>query len=211
MAADATAPEDVPRESAGCVLGIGLALVGLLGALGFLASLVFLDGSVDGAARVEEWYPDGAPFGFELDDARIEPFGRTVVVKLGRPAGALPRGQDDPEELVLLEFDTSQAVDDLFTANGDDERGDAWTTRAWSDDPSFAFHVVRDGGDVVWDGWKARYLVVRAMREGGGWRESARVDVSRPGRHRVLLAQWPVGTLAREDVVRELLRPLALD
>jgi hypothetical protein len=187
-----------PREHTGGVIGV---TVGLFVLVGIALSLFRPQGgTIDGAARVAELFGGGAPpFGLELQEAAELPSG-DVLVRLARSAEGA-----GPEELVAVAYRSPSDVVRLFDPGGDAEaasrRLDEWTR-----DPSFAWHTMRRRAEIAWGEWRADYQVERAFEEGGVWRESARVNLSRPKRPLVLFAQWPAGTEVVEAELKELLR-----
>ncbi len=216
----------VQRDHTGGVLGIALGLGVLISSLAFLFQMGLFrlgQGRIDGAARVAELFRDGrTPFDLELAEAVRLPGGE-VLVRLERPdAGASPGTElVEPREVVLVEYRSPTAAAALFRRPESDvprwrRRGNKESREAsakllrWEEDPSFAWHTTIERDESQWSRWRADLVVERSFREGGGWRDSARVNLAQPGRALVLFAHWPDETPVDRDVLGRLLRSIAM-
>lgn len=194
------------RETTGGVLGVSF---GLLLAFGLILALVFArGGAVDGAERARELFGDQPPpFGLMVTRAARLPTGETVlslVAPDGRAGG--------PAEVAFLEYPSAAAVEALFGERGrgrgrggDDEHGEGPGRKLieWEEDPSFAWHTTLEQDEITWGEWRSKYARLRHFHEGGGWHETARVDLNQPGRHLALFVTWDDGEVVkREELVR---------
>ena len=197
------------REHTGGVLGVTFGLVLLLGLLAMLA-LRFVGGAVDGPAKIAEFFGEKpVPFELELSDAVRLPTG-DVLVRLERRAGA-SASSAEPCEVILIEYRSPAAVAPLFHVAPEESEGGASARKLeWDKEHAFAWHHTLKKEEIAWGAWSSSLLVERAFREGGGWQDSARVDLSREGRALVLFAQWPDETPVDESKLKELLGALAL-
>lgn len=187
-----------PREHTGGVIGVTLGLFVLVGIA--LALFRPQGGTIDGDERVAELFGGRTPpFGLALEAAAELPSG-DVLVKLARAGEG-----SGPEELVAVEYRSPASVVRLFERGGDAEAASRRLDE-WLRDPSFTWHTTRRRAEIAWAGWRADYHVERAFEEGGEWRESARVNLSRPSRPLVLFVQWPARTEVVEAELKELLR-----
>jgi len=136
-----------------------------------------------------------------------------------KPRGALV----EPREVVLLEYRGMAAAAALFHSPAGDgsrggrrraeeeaSRGASARLIEWEKDPSFAWHTTIERDEVQWNRWRAEMLVERSFREGGGWRDSARVNLSQPGRPLVLFAQWPDETPVDRGALERLVRSIRM-
>lgn len=214
------APE---RESVLGVLGVGAGVLGILALLAFLA--LPRGGAVDGEERLADVFAGGIPFGLELVEAVRAPSGETIV-RLARgadgggaagegaapevaPDGSAPGEPRPPVEVALVEYPSADRLRELFAPEVDVRELDE-DRRRWEDDASRTFDAAVRRDRITWSRWSAELLVVRSFDEGGDWHESARVDLSQPGRGLALLARWPPGTVVSEEALRELLRAVRL-
>jgi hypothetical protein len=211
------APVAEQREHPGCVVGIAFGLLvtfGTLAVLCVIAALRFFGGELDGEERAADWFEGGvAPLGFEVVDAERLPLGETLV-HLARPGVEPAAGE--PDELVLMDLPDYDRVEQHFEekqqrrgGRSEDEGKDDRLAR-WEEEPDFAWFTARVTGDIDWGGWRARYKIVRSFHEGGGWRESARVDLSVKDHARLLFVQWPVGVEGTDAALRQVLRDVRM-
>ena len=221
----------------GIALGLGV-LAGTLALLLQLGLFQLGGGRIDGAARVAELFRDGrTPFDLELAEAVRLPGGE-VLVRLERPGAEPSSGAElasgsaapgdgtsaKPREVVLVEYSSPAAAAALFRRPEGVERSprrrrakerernreaSAQLLR-WEEDPSFAWHTTIERDEIQWSRWRADLVVERSFREGGGWRDSARVNLAQPGRALVLFAHWPDETPVDRDVLGRLLRSIQM-
>ena len=68
-----------------------------------------------------------------------------------------------------------------------------WWTRAasqWGASPSFGWEAILERDEIQWGSWRSKFVRVRHFKEGGGWNESARVDLSQSNRPLALMVRW---------------------
>lgn len=180
----------------------------LLGTLAWIAQ-GFLSPAVDGAALQREYFGEHPPpYGLTLESAGRLPGGEALVRFTRAGAGG------GPDELVFLSYPDHAAVETLFRpaeemAEGM-EGGPGERLKQWEKDPSFAWHFTMKRDVISWGTWSSKLWIERAFAQGGGWREEARVDISAPGKARVLFAHWPTGVAIEERALTELLATLQL-
>ena len=247
------------RESAGCVIGMGLGLGTIAASLAIVVGLLVFGGAVPAEwlalmtggeglvveEKVASIFSDGvAPFGLELTSATSFPTGE-IVIRLERPSedepvpsdtpaspdtGETPdsnetpdsgdvaesNGPNDPDEIVLIQFRTSDAAAALFEREvdpgagfgarrkgGDAVREASARLLAWERDPSFQWHTTIESDEIEWSRWRADYRIERSFREGGEFRDSIRFNLSQRTRNLVLFALWPVDVVAsKADALR---------
>ncbi len=202
------APHEPRREHAGGVLGVAFGLVLLLVCLGTLIARLF-GGAVDGQARVAELFgAEPPPFGLVLADARRLSTG-DLIVRLARPEDA---GADAsvPEEVIFIQYRSAAAVAPLFHPTPELEGSASGRKLEWEKKKDFAWHFTFKKDEIAWGPWRSTLLVERSFSKGGGWRDEARVDLSRKDRPLVLFAHWPVEKAADEVRLKELLGALAV-
>jgi hypothetical protein len=197
------------RERTGCVLGTSFGLLALLGLIAFLVK-GFLGGPVDGQARLDQLFgQQPPPFGLRLADARRLPTG-DVFLRLASPEGSAP-ASGEPIEVVFIEYRSAAAVPPLFRVIEQEEPGGAsQRLLEWEQDKSFDWSATIKKDDLVWGAWRTKFLIERSFEKGGGWQDSARVDLSQPGRALVLFALWPREVPAEEPKLIELASAVVL-
>jgi hypothetical protein len=171
-----SSPESVWRT-----LGVthGLLLAGGL----FLWLTVIRGGSIDGEERLRELFGENnPPFGLIVAEAAKLPTG-DVLLQLRGPSEV---GAEGPEEVVLIEYASRAAVSNLFV--GEEEASE--TMQTWSKDPSFGWKAILERDEIQWGVWRTDFARVRHFAKGGGWIESARVDLTQPARNLALIARW---------------------
>jgi hypothetical protein len=192
------------RARPGGVLGVAvglLALVGLAAGLGMQA----LGGS---GAPPEELLagvlPAPRPWGLELVGSAALPSGDRVL-RLAPADGAQVR------EVVLTLAASRGAVEALFQPVGEWGDDDPSETLAkWRRDPSSEHVLELERGEVGWRGWEAPFVRKRALHAGGGWSDATAVNLSTHGRDLVLVVLWEPETEGPEELLRELLRAVAI-
>jgi hypothetical protein len=190
------------------VKSTGLLLV--LGAAAWILLRVFA-APVDGAAKQREYFGAGAlPFGLELAGATRLATGDTLV-RFRRAEGT--RG---PLEVVFVQYRSAAAVEGLFRPTVVEGGGPPGSPgglgarlKEWEREHAFAWHATMKRAEIAWGSWSSKLLVERAFQQGGGWREEARVDLSRPERPLVLFAHWPDDEPVDEGLLQELLEATA--
>jgi len=197
------------------VAGVGF-LVVLFGVM-FLGQGLPLDVEAELAAIFQGGTP---PFGLVPLEATKFPT-QEVVVRLGLPAeGAGERGPLHPEEIVLVRFRDAQSAKSTFEGGGvsfGPPREEGAATReasaklmAWKKEGDFAWHTTVRSDEIAWSRWTTRYRIERSFREDRTWRDSVRVDLTRPEHPLLLFAQYPPGVAAGEEAVALLVRQVAL-
>lgn len=208
------------------VLGAGVGLLVIAGLTLFVGSVRGKE--LDGPARLATLFREGhVPPDTRLAAALLLPSGEKVVRLEREPAAEASSeeggdgGSASWDELVLVEYPSMASVGRLFPRpqgdEGDeDDQGPSPATEAsrkavrWKKDPSFAFHAEVHDGRIAWDRWEAEVRVERAYFEGGGWKESARVNLGQQGRALVLFVTWPEKCSWSEAQLEELLRRIAM-
>lgn len=175
------ARHELSPESAGRTLGVSF---GLLVAGGLLLGLIVTrGGSIDGEERLRELFgEDNPPFGLIVAEAAKLPTG-DVLLQLRGPG---EEGAEGPEEVILIEYASRAAVSNLFV--GEEKASE--TMQAWSQDPSFEWKAILERDEIQWGVWRTDFARVRHFAKGGGWTESARVDLTQPARNLALIARW---------------------
>ena len=174
---------DAPRrETGGGVLGVGF---GLLVALLLLLGLLMPSGGpLDGEEVVQELFGDEPlPFGLALRHAAVLPTGDQVL-QLELPDAEA--GAGGPRQVVLIRYRSMKSIARLF--QGDDDPGE--TLVKWEKDPTWSWEAILERDEIRWGPWRSKFARVRHFEEGGGGRESARVDLSQTDRPLVLMAMW---------------------
>lgn len=93
---------------------------------------------------------------------------------------------------------------------GGGERADRSRFEQWESSPDFAFRDRVESGNLEWGAWTAGFHRERGYRKGGGWRDTVRVNLSRPDLACVLAATWPVGVDGSKESLVRLLDELTL-
>ena len=188
-----SAPEPAPpggdaprRETSGGVLGVGLGL--LVGFLLLLGLLMPSGGALDGEEVVQELFgKEPLPFGLALGHAAVLPTGDQLLqlelpdVEVG---GAALDGV--PRQVVLIRYRSMKSLARLFREDKDSGE----TLVKWEQDPTWSWETILERDEIRWGPWRSKFARVRHFEEGGGWRESARVDLSQTDRPLVLMAMW---------------------
>ncbi len=198
------------RENVGGVLGVSIGLLLLVGLVLMLVAPLFV-APVDGQARLVELFGDRPPpFGLQLSEATRLVSGEELL-RLTRPEGT-PPGPGEPAELAFLRYRSPAAVAPLFRLAPEQAGGEAsMRKQEWEKKKDFSWHTTLKKDEITWGRWRSILLIERAFREGGEWQDSARVDLSQPGRALVLFAQWPAGEAVDEARLREVLRAIAME
>lgn len=195
------------RESTAGVLLVGAGLLVLAGLVAWLALGARGAAPFDGEELLAELLPGERPLGLTLVEGGALPSGDKLL-HLSPAPGARADGEPVPAEVVLALYASPGEVERLFAGGGEQKPSDELVR--WEKDPSFAWHAERERGEVSFGGWRARFVRERAFREGGGWSEATRVDLSTPGRPFVCFVLWPDETESSPPVLRELLAGVAL-
>jgi hypothetical protein len=189
-----------------------------------------------GAVRAEWFEPAELPFGLELAEAHRLARGDRVL-RLERrdaepepPRAEPPKPEEappgpgegggmrmfdwskvpvgspgtPPREVAILELPLADAAKDLASnfKGGQDLAGD------WKSIPPSGGRRILERGKVAWGAFDAEYLIERELEAGGTFRDVLRVNLSREGDPRVLLARWTRGSPASVGPVRALLAAL---
>jgi hypothetical protein len=218
-------------ERIGVVLAIAAAIV-LLGAAAW--TLARQDAvELDAAALRAEWFaPAGLPFGFEPVEAHRLARGDRVLrleredagpepprIELPEPEpeseprkpapfdwSKVPIGEAGapPREVAILEPPLADAADDLAShfRGGQDLAGD------WKSIPPEGGKRILERGELRWGAFDAAFVIERELERGGTFRDVLKVNLSRAGEPRVLLARWTRGLPASVARVEELLAAL---
>ncbi len=218
-AASESAPEP---ENPGCVVGTTFGLLVLISAFALLF-LIDLGGEIDGGPELVSLFPDGnPPLGFHLAAAAEAPQVPPERLKVLRfvpseEEPAPPPGS--PEELIFVFYSSSARLASAFhpprrpffvPPSPDAKKDPGERMVAWEKDPSFAWHTTTKRDEIAWHKWRAAFAIERSMRDGGSWRESARVNLDQNlggglERHLLLFAQWPENEHVDEDALRRVL------
>lgn len=221
-------------ERIAVVLGAAVALV-LAGALVWTL-VTQRAGAVDAAALKDEWFaPADLPFGLEIAEAHELARGDRVL-RLARrdaepePPAAPPieaepppapgegggpppfdwskapvgeRGTP-PREVAILELPLADAAADLDAhfKGGQDLAGD------WKSIPPQGGKRILERGKLPWGAFDAAYVIEREFERGGTFRDVLKINLSREGAPRVLLARWTRGAPASVERTKELLAAL---
>jgi len=192
----------VERASALRVLGTSVGLLALLGLCFFLVQGLFAR-PIDGAAKVREYFGDAPPpFGLVLSEAVRLPT-RDVLVRFAREASGDAPGTG-PIEASFLEYRSRSGAEAAFRGGGEEGPPGA-RLKEWERDKSFAWRATLKRDEIAWGEWRSKLWIERSFREGGGWQDAARVDLSRPDHPLVLYVLWPLETQADEKQLQELL------
>lgn len=175
-----------------------------------LAAMVvkgFLVTPVDGAAKQREYFGDaGAPAGLALVSAVRLPTGDALVrfEHAGDGGGA--------RELLFLEYASRAAAEAAMRASaGDEPQNPAERLKEWEKDKAFDWVALMKRGEIEWGEWRAKLVIERSFKKGGGWSEEARVDLSTLERPLVLSVRWPPEVPADEGELRALLAAVRLE
>lgn len=210
-----------PARRASCagILGVALGLALLLLCLAWLASQLRGAPAFDAEQAMGELLPGERPLGLAVVESDVLASGDRIV-RLAPAAAERMDGEPAPTEVVLVFYASRAGPHGVFAAAemgmggmdgmGGGEGGDAAKLEAWLEDPSLAAHVEVERGEVPFGGWRAPFVIRRALLAGGGTRELTCVDLSTPGRPLVLFAVWPDGRAASRTVLRELLAGVEL-
>jgi len=193
--------EEEVRETTGGVLGIS---AGLLLAAVLLMVLVFVrGGAIDAEERLRQLMGEGEPpFGLVVGHASKLPTGETVL-RLVAPV----ERESGPAEVVFIEYPSPRAVAGLFRFE-DDKASERLVE--WEKDPTFEWSARLERDELTWGEWRTKYVRVRHFHQGGGWHESARVDLSQAKRNLVLFATWDDGATVEREVLVGLLKSVKM-
>jgi hypothetical protein len=167
-------------------------------------------GAVDLDERAAALLRDGTPPAgwVAVGASRLSGGERVLRLERAPDADADPGA---PEACLLVEYPSSSAVTALFRVR--EESGESASRRKldWERDPDFAWHATLERGELEWGAWRAPFAIERAFQEGGGFRDAARVDLSRPRRPLVLHALWPAEVPAAHAPLRALLPAIRME
>lgn len=185
-------------------------LVGLLVFVAWSTVAVLRRAPVDGAAVEAELLGGPLPFGLVLSEAVRTAGGNRVLtftrpVPEGATAEATP---SEPIEVVVIDYASSGEVAGQFQKTFGDL---GMQMAAWEKDPSKPWHGTLRLADIGWGPWTARLKIERSFLAGGGWEDVAQVDLSRPGKPRVLFVRWPREVEASEPQVLRILAALRIE
>jgi hypothetical protein len=197
---DATRPD--PARATG-ILG-RILLLGLFVAL--VAGIVqrFLVAPVDGAARQREYFGEAPPAGLALDSAGRLPTGEAVVRFLGSAESWAA------SEVLFFEYQSPAAAEAEMRTDAKFGVEAAQRLKEWEAEKAFAWTALQKRDEIAWGNWRAKLVIERFFRAGGGWNDEARVDLSTPARPLVLCVRWPAETAADERELRALLERIQL-
>lgn len=197
-------PPAAPARAAG-VLGRFLTLALFLALAAWVAK-GFLVSAVDGGAKQREYFGDGAPpAGLALASAVRLPTG-DAVVRFTREVGAV--GATD---VVFFEYRSLAAAQaQMRSGSGDAGPEAAERLKEWEEKKDFDWTALMKRDEIAWGEWRAKLVIERSFRKGGGWSEEARVDLSSLARPLVLCVRWPEEQAADEKELRALLAAIRL-
>ena len=219
-----SAPEP---EHAGCVVGTSVGLLVLIAAF-VLLYVIDLGGEIDGEPELLSLFPDGEPpLGFVLDGAAEAPQmppEKVRVLRLVPPEEGPEPPPGSPDEMIFVLYSSSKKLASAFhppqrpslgPPSPGSKNDPGGRMIEWEKDPSFAWHTTTKRDEIAWHKWRAAYAIERAMREGGSWRESARVNLDQNlggglERHLLLFAQWPENEHVDEDALRRILSGITM-
>ncbi|HEX6881918.1 MAG TPA: hypothetical protein VF530_00975 [Planctomycetota bacterium] len=198
--------QDLPAPARpGGILGKLLVLLLFLALAGSVVR-GFLVTPVDGTLEQRELFGDGGPpAGLTLASAVRLPTGDAVVrfERTGEGGGA--------RDVVFLEYASRPAAEAAMRATaGDGPQSPAERLKEWEKDKAFDWVALMKRGEIEWGEWRAKLVIERSFRKGGGWSEEARVDLSTQARPLVLCVRWPEETPADEVELRGLLAAVRL-
>lgn len=185
--------------------GVLLLLLGLLATIGF----GLCARPVDGAAAARECFgPDAPPFGLEFVEATRLPT-QDVLVRFARPTGA-PGPLREPIEATFLAYQSPAALAAALRIATDEMGQPTNRLKEWERDPSFEWRSTRKKDELAWGAWRTTFLIERTFKQGGGWQDTARVDLSQSGKARGLFVRWAPEIPADEAQLKTLLAAVPL-
>jgi len=129
---------------------------------------------------------------------------------------AVRPGSVDPEELILISFETTKQLIAVFKPSsmgsqgfgppGEMEESDTDVGRkleAWKQSASYSWKTTLIRDKIRWQGWEADFHLDRSFRAGGAWQDSAKLNLGLGERNLAIFVRWPDGyEVTREDIRR---------
>jgi hypothetical protein len=173
------------HESAARLLWRWMVMLGLISAGAWLLAAWFREREI-ALGPLVEFGPIGLPFGLVQESDLALASGERVVRFVRSGEGGL-----EPCEATFLAFSGRKRVQELLKAP-EENGGESMEARLaeWEREKGFEWQALLKRGELAWGSYRSKLVVLRDFRQGGGWSDEARIDLSTSERPLALSVRW---------------------